>query len=132
MHFQILDSSQIDYEDVEKLKLKKAESAYYIERLRFLDELPVIIERRYLVRNYLPELKEQDLAGSLFSLLLEKCGLKISSANETIRAVSISGKDAKLMGVPEGESCLLILSTGFIQNDTPALDREDTIPRRCL
>lgn len=119
LHFQILDSSQIDYEVVEKLQLRKAESAYYIERLRFLDGLPVIIDRRFLVRKYLPELKEQDLAGSLFTLLYERYGLQITSANETIRAVSISGGDAKMMGVPEGESCLLILSTGFIQNDIP-------------
>ncbi len=117
--FQILDSNQIDYEVVERLKLKKAESVYYIERLRFLDDLPVIIDRRFLARKYLPDLKEQDLAGSLFNLLYEKYGLQISSATETIRAVSISGKDAKMMGVPEGESCLLILSTGFIQTDIP-------------
>ena len=63
--FQILDSNQIDYEVVERLKLKKAESVYYIERLRFLDDLPVIIDRRFLARKYLPDLKEQDLAGSL-------------------------------------------------------------------
>ncbi len=119
IHFQVLDSNQVDYEVVEKLKLKDAEAVYYIERLRFLDELPVIIDRRFLVRKYLPDLKEQELAGSLFNLLYEKYGLQISSANETIRAVTIGGKDAKMMGVPEGESCLLILSTGFIQTDIP-------------
>ncbi len=128
INFQVLDSSQVDYEVVDKLKLKSSESVYYIERLRFLDELPVIIDRRFLVREYLPDLKEQDLAGSLFNLLYEKYGLQISSANETIRAITIGGKDAKMMGVPEGESCLLILSTGFIQNDIP-LWSEKTIYR---
>lgn len=119
LRFQLLDSSQIELEVVEKLRLNQGESAYYVERLRFLEELPVIIDRRFLVRKYLPDLEEQDLAGSLFRLLSEKFGLQVCRASETIRAVSIGGKDARLMGVPEGESCLLILSTGFIQNDAP-------------
>ena len=47
------------------LQVEPAATLYYIERLRLADGLPVILEKRYVVAQYCPDLTAKDVDGSL-------------------------------------------------------------------
>jgi DNA-binding GntR family transcriptional regulator len=48
------------------------------------------------------------LRGSFFALCQEKYGLTISETNQTIRAVKLTGQDAKLLQVRSGSPGFLV------------------------
>ncbi|MEW5956991.1 MAG: GntR family transcriptional regulator [Chloroflexota bacterium] len=102
-----------------RLHLGPADRLYYVERLRLANETPVILERRYIVERFCPDLSEADLAGSLYAVWIERCRLDIIGADQTIRAVAISDEDAGLLQVPGGAAGLLVSSVGYVSGDSP-------------
>jgi GntR family transcriptional regulator len=63
------------------LQVAASDLLYYVERLRLADGVPVILERRYVVAEYCPELTADDLRGSLYSLLVTRCRLPVEGAD---------------------------------------------------
>ncbi len=88
--------------------------AYFVERLRLADGLPVILERRHFVVALCPDLQESDLAGSIYQLWRERYFLNIAGAEQTIRAVNTQGREAELLRLLPGTASLLNISTGFL------------------
>lgn len=106
-------------EITERLKLSPDDELYFIKRLRLADDLPVILERRYLTRLYCPDLREEELKGSLYNLLVRKYNLRITGGAEVIRAIIIPSEDAALLRCRQGQAGLLVLETGFIDQGVP-------------
>jgi GntR family transcriptional regulator len=92
---------------------------FYMERLRLADELPVILEKRYVLAALCPELNETDAGGSIYSVWTRKYGLRLAGAEQTIRAVSLHGADARLLEVREGAAGMLVSSTGYLGGGVP-------------
>jgi GntR family transcriptional regulator len=112
------------------------EPLYLIERLRLADEIPMMLEHRYLVARYCPDLTSRMLEGSLYSLFDAEYGLTTTGSNESIQAVTIEGREAELLKVPSGKAGFLVSSVGFIDTDTPlwcesTLHRPDGFEFRC-
>jgi GntR family transcriptional regulator len=108
------------------LRLGDGDPVYYFERLRLADHEPVILERRYLVGRYCPGLTRLQLKGSLYEVLTQHYRLRITGAEQTIRAVSLSAKDARMLRLPSGSAALLVHAVG--QCEEP-LWVEDTLYR---
>ena len=92
---------------------------YYIERLRLADGLPVILEKRYVVAEYCPDLTAEDVRGSLYSLWTGRYHLPIEGADESIRAVNTRGADARLLKLRDGAAGMLIRSVGHLTGNRP-------------
>lgn len=92
---------------------------FYLERLRFADELPVILERRYIVARYCPDLTAADAAGSLYRVWTDRNRLDVEGADESLRAVNIRGTDARTLQVRDGAAGILIRSVGYLAGHTP-------------
>ena len=92
---------------------------YYMERLRIADDLPVILERRYVLPQYCPELAAGELLGSLYDVWISKYGLAIAGAEQTIQAVNLRSADAGLLKVPRGAAGFLMTSTGYVHPRQP-------------
>lgn len=90
------------------------EEILYLERLRMADGVAVILERRYVVARFCPKLDRHAAAGSLYAYFTDRCKLDIAGAEQTIRAVSIRGDDAKLLEVAGGTAGLLVTATGAL------------------
>lgn len=101
------------------LKVDRDDKLFYVERIRLADDTPVIYERRWVVAEHCPKLTRTDLRNSLYSVWTEKFGLEIIGADETIRAINLSSKQAELLDVLPQTAGLLVLSTGLITNDQP-------------
>src|SRR5262245_8568516 len=90
---EVLQFQSVQAEDVlddvpERLQVGPSAALYYVERLRLADGLPLILERRYIVAEYCPELTAEDVGGSLYNLWTERYGLRVEGADESIRAVN--------------------------------------------
>ena len=101
------------------LKVRDADPVYVLERLRLADGVPVILERRHIVESLCPGLTRQDLAGSLYGLWTDRYKLEIGGADQTIRAASLRGTDAKHLGVPAGAAGLVVRSLGWLRDARP-------------
>ena len=102
-----------------KLKTLPGESLYYLERLRLADEVPVILEQRYIRCRFCPGLRRADAGGSIYRLWIERYGLEIAGADQTIRAVALGGPEAARLGTAEGAPGLLNLCTGYLNTQEP-------------
>jgi len=116
---EVLLAGEAEFEITDKLRVNPDEAIYYIERLRLADGQPVILENRYVVQRFCPDLSEQELAGSLYALWADKYKLDIVGADQTIRALSIDAPDAELLDVKDGTAGFLVLSTGYLSGGVP-------------
>jgi GntR family transcriptional regulator len=114
-----LPANQVQIDLAGKLNLNPHDTVYYVERLRLANDVPVILEYRYVVERFCPGLSAAELAGSLYAIWIDKFNLDIIGADQTIRAVTITGSDAKIMRVDHGSAGLLVLSVGYLNGDIP-------------
>lgn len=70
-----------------RLDINAGDKVIKLARLRESDSQPIIWETSFIPFKVCPHLIEEDLNGSLFSILEEKYGLKISDANTSIEAI---------------------------------------------
>jgi len=103
----------------ETLRVSPSDSLYYMERLRLADGLPVILEKRYIVAEYCPNLTSQDVGGSLYALWVNRYHLPIEAADESIRAVNTRGSDARMLKLRDGAAGMLITSVGYLAAGRP-------------
>jgi GntR family transcriptional regulator len=108
-----------DSEVADRLHVRPEERVYAIERLRMADGVPVILEQRYVVSRFCPDLSQADLEGSLYAAWTDKYRLDITGADQAIRAVLIRGEAAELLGVRSGAAGLLVVSTGYLGGGVP-------------
>lgn len=119
LKYQTLPASQAEVDLVRSLRLQSEDELYYIKRLRLADGIPVILEQRYIVAKFCPGLTEVELAGSLYTIWVEKYKLDIAGADQVIRAVPIVGAEANLLKVAAGASGLLVTSVGYLTEGIP-------------
>lgn len=115
LRFQTMIASAVDPSIVAELAVAPADSVYCMERLRLADGVPVILERRYVVARYCPDLKDEDLTGSLYDLWTARYGLEIAGADQTIHAVNLCGDEARLLEVDEGVAGFEVTSVGSLR-----------------
>jgi len=119
LRFDTLTADAADRKVMEQLRPSAGSSVYYMERLRLADQRPVILERRYVRAEFCPDLKMEQLLGSLYDVWREKYGLEIVGAEQTIQAVNLSARDAKLLEVARGAAAFLVTSLGLLATREP-------------
>ena len=80
-------------EILEKLQLKKYEFVYFIERVRYINNLPIIFETLYISIEKIPGLTKSILEKSLYQYIENTLNIKIYNADKFIRAKLASEKD---------------------------------------
>lgn len=103
-----------------ELRLKDGEEVTVIDRLRFIMNEPILFVTSYLAKRTVPDLVDQDLVNnSLYQLLREKYGLKVTRAKRVMEAVAANETEAKLFGIRPGMPLMLIESTAFLPDGAP-------------
>lgn len=90
-----------------------------MERLRLADSIPVILEARYLVPHFCPNLTAELLTGSFYELLTHHYHLEVIGAEEVIRAVILSDEEAQQLAVISGSAALCVESVGYLKGGIP-------------
>ena len=103
------------------LQVSGDDSLWYMERLRLADGLPVIFEHRHIVASHCPQLKKAEVQGSLYGIWKDLYNLDVEGAEQSIRAVTLSRAEAKVLSSRQNTAGLLITSLGFLTGHNPLL-----------
>lgn len=104
----------------EKLQIPAGETLFLLRRLRLADGTPMAIENCFL-RKSVGELVEADLVDgtSLYKLLIEKCGIKMKYAAQTIEVGTLSNEERGLLGGACPRCAAIITRQTFDENNHP-------------
>ena len=91
-----------------------------IERLRFIDDVPIQLVTTYIPYSMCPHLMEIDLTNrSLYEFLEKECGLFIARGRRFIEAVTATDTEARLLKVDRGAPPVMLDSISFLESGTP-------------
>ena len=95
-------------DEAEALGLAPGAPLFELERLRSLDDVPILIDRTRIPLSLTPGLFEMDLDGrSLYEALEQTFGLRPARARLTVEAIPADERRARLLGLEPGEPLLL-------------------------
>ena len=109
-------------QEVSKLKLPYGAQVVCIERIRTLDDQPIIIETIILPAESFGDLGKRqagNLPNTLYELYETQFGITIHRAEEQLRAVAATDRDASLLGLDAGTPLLEIERTALTLGGTP-------------
>src|SRR6266542_678652 len=90
------------------LQVVQGTPVVHIERVRTANGEPMALERSYLPAGRFPGLEGVDLTDvSLYSLLAERWGARVASADQWASAVRLTEEEAGILGVDAGQPALL-------------------------
>jgi GntR family transcriptional regulator len=95
-----------------------------MERLRFVDDMPMAIEKWYAPLKYFPDLSqsmfgETGFEQSTYVVLLNLYNIKITRAVDTVSAVDLEEHDARLLKQDVGASVLLRTRVSYSADGYP-------------
>lgn len=100
-------------------KLNTEKTVYHIIRLRSANNEPILYEETWLVEDYFPGFKKEDLEqDSLYHIIKEKYNISIRKAIDTFRAINIKAETASFLEEQVGAAGLQIERLAFI-DETP-------------
>lgn len=117
--FGQIPASEIDAEIAHQLRVRPDESVWELDRVRYIDDVPVILEHRYVVAAHCPKLTRAQAEASLYHAWTDTHKLKVAGAEETIRAILLSEAEAQHLGVAPGSPALEVVAIGLLQGDQP-------------
>lgn len=101
------------------LGLSAGEAVLEIERLRFIDDEPLVLVTTWLPQRLVHGLEEVDFSGqSLYAVLEERYGLMIARSRRTLEAVGANPRDAELLQVAVGTPLMQLDSVGYLEDGT--------------
>lgn len=93
----------------EKLAISAGDLVIHIDRLRMVDERPIVFETRYLAQSLCPWLPGDDLEHeSIHSLLVKKYKIPLVRTVHTIEAQVLTPEQASLLQVQPGAPAFFI------------------------
>ena len=102
------------------LNVEPGTQVFNIERLRFIDDEPIVLVTTYLPYELCSELANSDLSNqSLYAVLEKEFGLELSHGRRTIEAVPANKREARLLQVDEYDPLILLDSVTYLKDDTP-------------
>jgi GntR family transcriptional regulator len=92
-----------------RLRLKPGEPAVFVERLRYLGDLPLSLDLTYLT----PDIGSQILSypletNDLFALIEQVSGQRLGSASLALEAIPADAHSAATLQVPDGAALLML------------------------
>lgn len=102
-----------------KLNIAEHSKVYVIERLRIVEGEPMAIEKMILPYFYCPDIGKQDLTQSLYGLLENNYGLRLSKADEVLEAAVAEKREAEILTIRPKSPVLRIERTSYLTNHVP-------------
>ena len=90
-----------------------------IRRLRAGNDVPFIYEESHLPGDMFKQILDMDLTGSMYKLLSERFNIVLARCEQTIRAINLKGKIARILKLPENSAGIFMESVTFDQNSIP-------------
>jgi GntR family transcriptional regulator len=103
-----------------RLNLAPGAMVVEIERLRFVEDEPVVLTTTYLPHALVPGLEAADLTRrSLYEYLATEFGLSLARGRRTIEAVAADARQAQLLRLRKGAPLVFLQSVSYLADDRP-------------
>ncbi|MDD3095078.1 MAG: GntR family transcriptional regulator [Candidatus Neomarinimicrobiota bacterium] len=100
-----------------KLGIEKDDPVYILQRLRFVDKMPVMIQTSYIPVKFLPGLLNKNLEdASLFGIFMRDYNIGINNASEVMRAVSATQFEGEMLGIAEHSPAFLLQRLTYLKS----------------
>jgi GntR family transcriptional regulator len=104
----------------DSLQIDAGNEVLVIERLRYVNNEPLVLVTNYLPHNLCNEILEADLKNrSLYALLETQCGFSLSHGQRTIQAVAADARQAKLLRVKRGDPLISFDGVTYLKDGRP-------------
>lgn len=105
----------------EDTELSDDEELYLVERLRYLDDDPFVVEYSYYRKKYIPYLNQEIIDNSIYSYIKQAVNLNLGFADKLISCEACPKNQAKNLRLKENAPVLVLqdeayLNTGDIFN----------------
>ena len=102
------------------LGLEPGTPVIVLERLRFIDDEPILLVITYLPYHLCPGISDEGFSHqSLYACMEQKHGLFIARGHRYIEAVPAGEREAALLGVDVGAPLILLDSVSYLDDGTP-------------
>lgn len=109
-----------DLKTATHLEVEQGAPVIEIERLRFVQEEPIVLVTTYLPETLCPKLTHEDLAEqSLYAYLEAEYDLVIARGWRTLEAVPANEYEAQLLQIKKGSPLILLDSVSYLEDGTP-------------
>lgn len=98
------------------LQLDKDEMVYYIQRVRYANGTPFILEISYMSTRLYPDISYKILNGSKYHYVEDTLGLKIAYNEHTVTPVMPSSELMDLFGLDENQPIIKVDNTTHLEN----------------
>lgn len=111
--------------DVKRLELQEEDKVIRIRRLRFCNDIPVILEENHFPKEY-GFLLAEDLSGSLHEIL-DRHGIVLSNGSKTIGVCYATREEAKHLGVKENDALIMSKDVAYDVSGKPIYSGKEII-----
>lgn len=102
------------------LQLEPGTSLIQIDRLRYIENEPIVLVSTYLPYSLCPQLLHADLTRqSLYAFLEKECGLFLARGRRFIEAVPANEYEARLLGTHNGAPLIKLESVSYLDGGKP-------------
>ena len=106
----------VDEQLTKKSGFPIGEEVYYIQRVRFLDGKPLILDTNMFLKSLVPGLTA-DIAGrSIYAYVEKELGMQIVTSKRTITVEHASAQDEQLLALGD-YNCLAVVSSQTFNSD---------------
>jgi GntR family transcriptional regulator len=103
-----------------QLDLPPDAAVVHLQRLRFVNDEPIVLVSSYLPQAFCPGLETVDFREqSLYAYLERAYGLHIARGRRSLEAVGAGEREAELLQVPVGAPLLKLESVSYLEDGTP-------------
>ncbi len=102
------------------MKLAPETAVIQVDRLRYVQNEPIVFVSAYLPHALCPKLLVADLTQqSLYEFLEQEYGMVIARGNRVLEAGLANQYEAELLGVMPGAPLIILDSISYLDNGTP-------------
>ncbi len=112
----------------ERLGLEKGDKLIRLERLRLAEDVPMMLETRYIRTDLCPNIEQEELSSSLWRVFDEKYGLKPNRHSQGMMIVTLSGHAAALLTLNDNSVVFLIKGVTYVKKNEP-IECEESLYR---
>lgn len=92
-----------NFEVANKLSIKKEDFVYHIERIRYIEKIPTIIEYTYMPHPIIPKLEQPQLLKSIYEYISDELGLVVQSSFINIKGVRPNSLEKETMKLSDND-----------------------------
>lgn len=101
------------------LQVERGADVHEVVRVRSANREPLALERSYFPVEVFPDLLEQSLSGSLYTLMRRVYGQAPQNSTESLEPVISTEQEARLLRVEAGSPLMLIERTAYTASGVP-------------